>query len=247
MRHSILLLLALTCAPAPVLAAEQIPPRITVNGTGSVKTAPDLAAIDFSVRGEGATSDGAVSALVGRRKQIEAGLASFGAAIELRTGLVSVSEVRGKDCQRYGPPQLSVGDCAILGYLAELPFTIRTAQVAKAGTIVGLIGRLEGISPRISNFSLADPKVAQRRAIAAALADAKDKAEAIAAGTGTHLGRLLQATNASYAQPEANEIIVTGSRLAPPPPPPPPPITVDLTPQPIETAAQVTVAYEIAP
>ena len=73
-------------------------------------------------------------------------------------------------------------------------------------------------------------------------------AEAIAAGTSRHLGRLLAATNGNAMSEVRNDIIVTGQRLdSPAPAPPAPPIAVDLNPQPIETAAIVTVMYEIVP
>lgn len=250
MRFPIILALAVA-GPAfaqPAYAQSVEPPRISVVGTGTVKTAPDVAVINYSVRGEGQTSDAAVGALVARRNRIEAGLATFGAKVEVRTGRMAITEVRGKDCPQYGPARLSVGECTVLGFVAELPTTLRTADVTRSGTMVGLIGRLEGTSPSLSDFSLADPKLAQRRAITAALADARDKAEAIAAGTSRHLGRLLAATNGNAMSEVRNDIIVTGRRVdSPAPAPPAPPIAVDLNPQPIETAAIVTVMYEIAP
>ena len=247
MRFPIILALA-TAGPAfaqPATAQSVEPPRISVVGTGTVKNAPDRATIEYSVRGEGTTSDAAVGAMVARGTQIEAGIATFGAAVELRTGRVSVSEARGKDCSDEGT-RLSVGECSIRGYVAELPFTLKTAQIAKVGTLVSLIGRLEGTSPHISEYTLADPKLAQRRAIAAALADAREKADAIAGGTSRHLGRLLAASYGNMNADSANDIVVTARRVGynamvmPP-------IAVDLNPQPIETQAQVTVMYEIAP
>ncbi len=248
MRFPIILALA-AAGPAfaqPAYAQSVEPPRISVVGTGAVKTAPDRATIEYGVRGEGTTSDAAVGALVARRKQIEAGIDTFGAAVELRTGRVSVSEARGKDCSDEDT-RLSVGECSIRGYVAELPFTLKTAQIAKAGTLVSLIGRLEGNSPHISEYTLTDPKLAQRRAIAAALADAREKADAIAEGTSRHLGRVLAASHGNMNADNGNDILVTAARRVASPAMVMPPIAVDLHPQPIETQAQVTVMYEIAP
>lgn len=231
------------------MAADEPRPRIAVSGSGSVETPPDLATVQFRVVGEGDTSDAAVAALVAKRGRIAAGLAALDRRIEPRASEVSVAEVRGTDCrQEYDRPRLSTGPCAITGYIATIQMTVRTGAVKQAGTLVGLIGRLGGSDPRLTAFTLADPGAAQRRAIAAALLDAKVKAQAIAQGTGVTLGRLLSASNSSYGgyQPVVE---VTGSRLEPPPPPPPappPPIAVDLTPRAIETQAQVSVTYEIA-
>lgn len=243
----IIWLLATTLLAAPAIAADEPTPRISVSGTGSVKTPPDLAVVAFSVRGEGTTSDQAVAQLVARRQKISAGLTGFAARNDVKASRVAVNEVRGRDCQQYGPPRLSVSECAVLGYVAELTMELRTADPARAGTIVGLIGRLEGTSPRIERFALANPKDAERRAIGAALVDARGKADAIAQGMNVRLGAVILATNANYGRVFEQDIIVTGSSVPAPPPPPPPPIAIDLTPQPIETQANVMVTYAIAP
>lgn len=155
-----------------------------------------------------------------------------------------MSEVRGAGCQRgYAQPRLSTGECAIIGYVASLSMALRTPAVKNAGTIVGLLGRLEATEPRLTGFTLADPGAAQRRAIAAALVDAHDRAEAIAVATGSRLGRLV---NASTGVNYGGDIVVSASRVSAPPPPAVSPITVDLAPRPIESQTTVTVTYEIA-
>lgn len=242
-------LMAAAFSTATAAAAEEQRPRVTVTGNATVTTPPDLATVDYRIVGEGPTSDAAVTAMVARRGRIDAGLAALDRRIEPRASEVAVAEVRGPECRQYGGQRLSTGACAILGYTATLQETIRTTAVKQAGTIVGLVGRLEGSDPRIGSFALADPGAAQRRAIAAALVDAKAKAQAIAAGTGVTLGRLVAASTGSYGDGTAQDVVVTGTfyRVAPPAPPPPPPIAVNLTPKPIETRAQVSVSYEIAP
>jgi uncharacterized protein len=239
-----------TTAPAPALAAPADgPPRISVGGSGQVFTPPDLATINYTVRGEGDTSDAAVALMVARRVKVDAGLALF-KQVEARASQISISEVRGRECQpNYGSPILSTGACTIIGYVAELSVTVRTTLPKQAGTIVGLVGRQGATSPRLIGFALADPGAAQRRAIAAALDDAHRKAEAIAAGTGVKVGRLISATSGNGDDEVRSQDGVQGVPVPapPPPPPPPPPIAVDLTPQPIETQANVTVTYEAAP
>lgn len=228
--------------------APDAPPRIIVAGTGVASTPPDRATVEYSVRGEGATSDAAVTALVEKRRAIDGGVAGLRVPVQSGASRVSVSEVRSPDCrQGYNAPQLSTGPCAVLGYTAELQVTVRTPATRQAGTMVGLLGRLGATNPRIESFDLADPHAAQGQAIAAALADARAKAQAMAQGAGVRLGPLLSASNGGGGYQPEGEIIVTGARLpAPPaPPPPPPPIAVELTPQPITTRATVTVAYEI--
>lgn len=240
----------LLATAAPALAApDNGPPRITVGGSGQVFTPPDLATINYTVRGEGETNDAAVAQMVARRAKIDAGLALF-KQIEVRASQVSVREVRGRECQpNYGAPTLSTGACTVIGYVAELSVSVRTTLPKQAGTIVGLVGRQGASNPGLGGFALSDPGAAQRRAIAAALDDARRKAEAIAAGSHVTLGRLISVSSGNgYNEIEAQDAVREGPPPPPPPPPaPPPPIAVDLTPQPISTSATVTVSYEVAP
>lgn len=241
-----LLLLALT-VPIPALAQEPPPPRISVTGQGSVFTPPDLAVIGYSVHGEGAGSDDAVRAMEAKRRAIDAGLKGRVETLG-RGGEVSIREVRSRDCNAgsYGPPTLNTGACAITGYVADLSLEIRTRNVVQAATLAGMIGKLGGTNPRVASYRLADPRTAQQRAVAAALNDARTRAQAVAAGSGVTLGALYFASDTGTG-PTPDEIIVTAS--APPPPPPPPPpemVSVDATPRPIESNARVSAIYLIA-
>jgi len=248
MKRSWLGLVALAAAPA--MAVDEPPARIVVTGTASVSTPPDVAIVAYSIHGEGATSDDALRMLVAKRRAIDGGLATLKGTQPSKGGQVSIREVRSRECSQssYGAPQLSTGACAIIGYAADLSLQSRTAAVRDAATMAGLIGRLGGTDPRVQSFSLADDAPAKRRATAAALADAKDKADAIAAGAGVRLGAVLSASDGSYGG-QANDGVVAEdlAGFAPgAPPPPPPPVPVTITPQPIDTQARVIVTYRIA-
>lgn len=222
--------------------AQAKPPHIVVSGTATVSTAPDIATIAFTVRGDGATAEAAVQTLVAARKRIEAGLAPF--AVDASGAEMRMTSVRGDKCEDDGERQLSTGACAITGYIADLPLMLRTREVDKAATIVGQIGRLGGVSPRVEGFALASPGVARDRAVRGALADARARAQSIADGTGTKLGALVSATD-EQSRAETMNIVVTGAHV--PAPVVMPPIAVDAKPRPVETTATVTVEYLIAP
>jgi len=248
------LLAALVCAGS---ATAQVPPGpaervIQVTGTGVVRTPPDLATLEFWLRGEGATADAATQALAAKQKAVLDGLSGLlGRGAEVNTGTVTVIEARGPECadaRGYNSqPRLSEGACAVKGYLATMQGSARTGSVDRAGTAAGLASRLGASDARVQGFVLADPAEAQRRATAAALRDARARAEAIAAGAGVTLGPIASVRD-GYG---GGEIIVSANRVAAPPPPPPPaapaPVTLDTKPRPIETRAQVTVTYAIAP
>ena len=248
MRYAIL---AAFLAASPAMAQDGDPrPSINVAGQGEVKTPPDVARIAFDLTGEGRTSDEASQQLATKHKALVAALTSLlGRDSEATSSQVQVTQTRSRECQGnggyYGQPQLSEGACAVTGYVVSLSGQVRTGAVDKAGTAVGLAGRLGARNARIEGFSLADQASSQRRATAAALADAKRRAETAAAGAGVTLGPILSISDQSSGP---GEIIVTAQRGAPappPPPPPPPPVAIDIKPQPIETQARVYVRYAI--
>lgn len=249
-RLAALLPLLVPCA-AIAQSNEDPRPRIVVTSAATIPSPPDRAVVSFSVHGEGATSDEAVRAMVVKRDAIEKGLAGVSARPDIRAAQVAIAEVRGRDCNRntYGNPRLSTGECAIVGYIADLQVEVRTAAVNEAGTMVSLAGRLGATNPRIERFFLAEDKEIRRRGITEALSEAKSQAEAIARASGVTLGGVVSVSNLSFNGPGPyDEIVTTAQRVsAPPPPPPPPPVAIGLKPRAIETQVRVQVVYAIQP
>lgn len=252
MHTSLIAFVALTAiqagsaAPQAGIQILPVPARMEVTGYGEVKYMPDVATITYTVRGEGATNDDAVRAMTASGARIDAALLAIDSAAEPRTSEVKIEQVRSNDCkeQPYGRPQLSTGACAIAGYVATQSVTLRTPAVKDAGTMVGLVGRAGGLGPRIENFTVRDSRPQQQQAMAAALADAASKAAAMAAASHVRLGPILNID--SGPRNDAQQVVVTGSRIPPvAAPPPPPPVPVKLTPEPITTTSYVTVTYAI--
>jgi uncharacterized protein len=242
------LITAAALVAAGTVSAGELPnePRIVVNGSGSVKNPPNVAEITYHVNGEGQSSDQAVAQLVQRSRTVEDTLHSVDPAFELHSETMQVRAIRGKDCDedRYDDElNLSKGPCAVIGYVANQDFTIRTSRVKDAGTLVGLAGRGGASNPKIGDFDLADGREAKRQAIAKALADAQSKAEAVAAGSHGQLGKAIS-ISLDGASEDVQEIIVTGAALRANAPSPP--IAVSLNPEPVETTARVTVTYSVA-
>jgi len=227
-------------------APEQ--PKIIVDGYGEVKSVPDVATIQYNLRGEGKTSDEAVRAMVASGDQIEKTLQSMDSGAEPRTSEVRVSPARGSACKdrEYDreDDQLSTGPCAIDGYVATQNITIRTKAVKDAGTMVGLAARGGAYNVRVENFDLSDPRAAKRQAIAEGLADAQARAAAIAAGSRVTLGPIISIS--TTAQGGSQDIVITGSRIRQPNLVSLSPVTVNLQAEKITTRANVTVTYAIA-
>jgi uncharacterized protein len=243
------LCLALLAFPTAAFAQSNaiVENTLQVTGVGKVNTPPDVAEILYWVRGEGKTPDEASNALVATRKAIKAQVASLlSGNANFTDGELIILPVRGSHCDFNAQPRLSEGDCAITGYFARAQSTLRTADVAKAGTAIGLASRLGASDARLQGFQLADVRPAQRAAMSDAVADANRQATAMASAAGRRLGAIvsMRDQNSGYG-----ELVVTGTRIAnlPPPPPPPPPVEISLSPRPIETDARVDVTYTLLP
>ncbi|WP_294120668.1 SIMPL domain-containing protein [Sphingomonas sp.] len=242
-----LLLLASMALAAPEAALPTDPkaPRIVVTGSGTVKTPPNVADLEYEVNGEGETSDQAVKALVSKGAAIENALRSLDPELDLHSDKVKVQGVRRGPCKADDYDEtahLSTGNCAIVGYVATQEFDLRSTKVSDAGTMVGLASRQGATNPSIESFGLADQRVAKQQAIAAALGDARVTAEALAAGSNARLGEIM---TISLDDAREQEIVVTGSRVARNSVPPPTPVIVSVAPGPVITTAQVTVTYAI--
>jgi len=227
---------------------EPKPSTITVTGLGSVETPPATATVTFNIYGEGATSDAATANFLAKRKAVEAGLHDLGIPVTaMKSTAFSISSIRGRDCDRdsYSDrAHLSTGACAITGYLAKADFTLVLSPPERAGTVVALAGRLGAGEPQARDFTLEDAADAYHRATARALVNAKGVAEAIASGSGVHLGRLVSVQDGDTRD---EDVVVTASRVRMANAPVVVVHEVQLQPKPITTTVRLIVTYAIQP
>lgn len=250
------LLLTLCLVPAtPALAQTPDLPRILISATGTVKTQPDRATIGFTVRGEGTSSDEAMSKVRDTNAAIRSGIASLaGEDAELRSSELSIDEVRPKECDAndYGRKRLSTGPCAVIGYVATMPVTLNTSRVPNAGTLVGLISRLGGVDAQINSFSLKNDAEPRSAAMQVALRNAHEQAQLIAQGSGSRLGPLVRVQDSDYREETMDMPKMAHGDISPPPPAvivtaARSPVQLTLTPAPIETTVRIMVAYQLNP
>jgi uncharacterized protein len=249
MRISVIAAAALFSAPA-VAQTASTPPTINVTGHGKLSVPPDTANIHYWLRGEGKTPDEATRAMVASQTAVEDGLGGLlGTGSKITNSNLVVIEVRDPDCKNQaGQATISEGQCAIVGYLASAETDVRTPDIGKAGTAVGLASRLGARDARLQSFELRDTTEAQRRAMIDAVNDARQQALVLASAAGGHLGRALVIQYGSYMIPmAANLPRVVISQAPPPPPPPPPPVQIDMKPSPQDVTADVSVSYELLP
>jgi uncharacterized protein YggE len=238
--------------------AQTLPdqPKIVVDGYAEVRTMPDVATIGYTLRGEGTTSDEAVKAMVAMGSKIHAMLRTVEPGIEPKSDDVRVTPVKGSACRDRdydSDDQLSKGACAVVGHIATQSVTVRTTDIADAGTMVGLAGRGGAYDARIQGFALSDPRPAKQQAFAAALTDAQSKAAALAAGSRVNLGPILTIAMGDRAVTvlSSQDIRLSATTrsedlISSLPQGFAKPVVVSVTPEPITTSATVGVTYAIA-
>lgn len=236
-------------------ASDQPPPMITVIGNGRAEAPADYAWLNFSLRGEGATSPDAVAALTAARGKLEASLKTLPGkpTLDVRGGSLSIREVRPKACMvNYAAPSLSTGECAVIGSVAVVGFQVKVTPAKQVGDVASLAAQLGAADVNLNNGGLAEDQSLEDRALREAIADSQRQARLIAESSGRHLGPILRIQDS-----QANAI----NNIAPPPPPAPLYEAQDIaafsavklaaplamTPPPIVRNARITVTYSLLP
>lgn len=165
---------------SPGLAQEGVPPVITVTGTGTVETAPDMATLTVGVTTQEPTAASALAANSAAVEAVIARLTAAGiAARDMQTSSLSIS------------PNWSGYDSSapsITGYVANNMVTVRVRGLDALGAVIDAAvadgaNTLNGLT-----FGLADPEPALDTARASAVAEARRKAELLAQAAGVTLG-----------------------------------------------------------
>lgn len=178
----------------PGAAQEAKPPMIVVTGTGNVEAAPDMATLSIGVTTQG---DSAAAALAANSAAVEAVMARLTAAgIEAR-------DMQTSNLSLY--PNWHSSDSqapTITSYVASNQLTIRIRQLDGLGAVLDAAvadgaNTLNGLT-----FGLADPGPAMDEARKEAVAEARARAELLAAAAGVTLGPILEISEgSSWSEP----------------------------------------------
>src|SRR5436305_6531097 len=152
---------------------------ITVTGNGTVDAAPDQASFDF-----GATTNGATAAEALNRNSSQA--QAIVDALE-KSG-VDASDIQTTQVSLW--PQTSTDGREITGYQASNSVQV-TAPLGKSGALVDAAVAAGANNVDGPNLDTADKSSLYDQALKQALGDAKDKAQAIAAGAGLTLNSVV--------------------------------------------------------
>jgi uncharacterized protein len=162
-------------APA---AAGDLADGITVQGSGTVSTTPDRAQLSFGVETRAATAKAALNGNAAEMRKVIAAIKA-GGATEVQTQSVSLQ------------PQYAESG-AVQGYLAQNTVSATIRELGTAGAVIDAAvdaGANEIYGPSLSR---GDQTELYRQALRAAVADARSRAQALAAAANLSLGRVTQ-------------------------------------------------------
>lgn len=186
---------ALAGVAGPDAASGQEAPQadtqgITVTGTGTVSAVPDQAEFSFGVERQARTAQQAFAdASAGMTRLVEALRRSGIAAADIQTQQVSIS------------PRYSDNGSDIVGYSASSAVSAKLTDLARAGAVIDAAvaaGANQVFGP---SLSVGDRTQRYQQALRSAVADARTKAQALAAASGLTLGRIATVVEAGAAPP----------------------------------------------
>jgi hypothetical protein len=218
-RLTILAPLAALAALAASSQALAAPRTITVNGTGIVTTVPNQAEFSFGVSTTAKTAQTAAE-----MNRVIAALKGQGlTAAELQTAEISLT------------PNTNQNGTAVVNFSASNSVNATTDDVARSGGIVDAAVRAGANLVSGPSLTPSDQLVLQRRALAAAMADAHARAEAIAHAAGVSVGAVQNVTEQSSSTPP---VLPEAARAASP--------STPVEAGTVQTEEDITVTYAIA-
>lgn len=158
---------------------------LTVAGNAEAKADPDLATFRLGVETQAKIAkeaQGATATLASRL--IDAALKVVPNRKAYQTSDLSLEPV-------YSQPALGGGTTQapkIVGYRARNILSVRVEDVSKVGPLIDAVTEAGATNIDSISFGLKDARAARRQALTEAVKDARDKAEAMAAGLGLRLG-----------------------------------------------------------
>lgn len=166
----------------PLVPPAEVGPGITVTASGQVEVVPDVARVTLGVDARADVASEALAAASTRLTAVLDAIRALGVADEdVQTQQVSVQPTTAEDG-------------SISGYVASNVVTVTVRQLDRAGDLID--GTVAAGANQVQSISLglADDADARARALDAAIAGARAKAEGLATRAGVTLGEIVDVT-----------------------------------------------------
>jgi uncharacterized protein YggE len=170
MRSLTLTAACLALALAPAAARAQEPATLAIDGVGTALVAPDVAGLSIEVRSTASTRQAARRKANERTRRVLAALAAKGVPrAELTTSGVTLRRTKVDKRVRF---------------IATNAIGVRLTEVAKVGPVVDAVTKAGADTIDGPYFQFSDPSAGKAAATRAALADARRRADDVAAAAG---------------------------------------------------------------
>jgi hypothetical protein len=233
--RTIILFGALLALPSTVLSQDASGPTITVHGLGTVEMDPDRARVSIGVETEAAGA---------REAQVETNRVANGILAAIRTLGIDPDDVQTSrvtlypvyDDRRAETPSARP---TIIAYRAANTVSVDLDDLGRIGPVIDAAieagaNRIEGVE-----FGLRDPSEARGRALRAAVADARSRAEAIAGALGVDLGPVIETIELGAGPPPVPYMVRAESSMVQE--------STPVTPGKIPVTASLTIRYRLEP
>ena len=240
--------------PAPAPAVTQLGPNsalLSLTAEGRSRRVPDLAMFTAGVVTQGRTAAEALSENSRQMASVVAALRRAGVAErDIQTAAISLQPrytnpereamIRAREMREPYVPPAEPSAPRIVGYDARNNVQVRVRRVADMGRIIDALAAAGANEIHGPAFTMDEPRAALDEARAAAVAEARQRAELYARAAGMRVARIVSITETGGYYP-VSEIMVTGSRaLAESAPPPAPVAPGELT-----LGVNVSVQFEL--
>lgn len=171
------------CIPTVAAAGEPVQPRLlNVTGRGEVYVAPDLAYVYIGVRSQAENVADALAENNSQAQEVSATLQSLGVSLEdIQTTAFNVYPQ-----QEYGPQ----GEVIRTVYIVENTVFVTVRDLQQLGALLDQVVRSGANNISGISFDVSNRKEISSQARQQAVADARAKAEEMAAAAGVELGDL---------------------------------------------------------
>ncbi len=176
------------------------PNTLVVSGKGQAAAIPDSATLSYTVAKTASTVSAAMDAATRVQKKALAAIEGEGvAAKDIRTTAYTIQPHR-----TYRPCPVGTSICPpakITGYDVSQTVSVKIPDLAAVSGIIAQLGAVGVSNLSGPNFSVSNPTAVKDEARAKAIAQAKEKARALATQLGVRLGHLIHYTETTGPGP----------------------------------------------
>jgi uncharacterized protein YggE len=184
----LVVLLAGAARPGGAHGQPSLGQSITVVGNGVATAVPDRADVSFGVQTQRRSARTAASVNATKMQRVIDALRAAGvAAADIQTQQIWISPV--------------YDSTGLTGYIASNTVTVKVRDVSRAGAVIDAAVAAGASNVYGPNLVRSDRQSVARNALRAAIADARAKAQVIAAASGSSLGRVVSVVEQGAVPP----------------------------------------------